>query len=199
MILTAPLEDSEILKKMSDSDFLALLQKKFGGRLGRFEKIGRRFVAPLKLVVSAKQVDRRFALIGNAARTLHPVAGQGMNLALRDVFELASCLGGAGVSSEDRKGANSPDTPQDAPLDTSLDRFVKLRRRDQSVTTSQTDMLARAFTQKPWPLRAPLSLASGFSLFALDFAGPIKKTFATMNMGRHLPLPERKTSTGDSR
>jgi len=177
MILTAPHDEKERLEKISDNEFLGLLQKKFGGRLGKFEKISKRFVAPLKLVVSSKQVDHRFVLIGNAARTLHPVAGQGMNLALRDVFELASCL----------SGTND--------LDAALDEFLSRRRRDQSVITSQTDILARVFTQKlPWPIRAPISLASGFSFLVLDFLDPVKKTFASMNMGRHMPYPGGNTS-----
>jgi len=145
MIFTASIDDKKKLEKISDHDFLCLLQKKFGGRLGRFEKISRRFIAPLKLVVSAKQVDQRFVLIGNAART-------------------------------------------------ALAEFVRLRHRDQSVITSQADILARAFTQKP-PLRVPISLVSGLSFFVLDFLDPVKKTFATMNMGRHVPLPGRNITT----
>ena len=175
MILTAPLDQKEQLEKISDNEFLDLLQKKFGGRQGKFEKISKRFVAPLKLVVSSKQVDHRFVLIGNAARTLHPVAGQGMNLALRDVFELTSCVSGS------------------SNLDAALDEFVSRRRRDQIVITSQTDLLARVFTQK-WPLRAPVSLVSGISFLVLDFVYPFKKTFASMNMGRHIPLPHSDAS-----
>ena len=190
MILTAPLDEKENLEKIPDSDFLGLLQKKFGGQLGRFEKISKRFVAPLKLIVSSKQVDRRFVLIGNAARTLHPVAGQGMNLALRDVFELASCLKGVSTANVCDNGAVSD-------LDSALKEFVDHRRRDQSVITSQTDILARIFTQKSWPLRTPISLASGLSFFVLDFSDPVKKTFASMNMGRHVPLPGRNASTAD--
>ena len=193
MILTAPEAEKEKLEKISDKDFLSLLQKKFGGRLGRFEKISRRFVAPLKLVVSERQVDRRFVLIGNAARTLHPVAGQGMNLALRDVFELASCLSDIAVCDVGSAGDNgAPD------FDAALAEFVKRRRRDQSAITSQTDLLARAFTHKlPWPLSLPVSFASGLSFFILDFLDPVKKTFATMNAGRHVPLPGRDTSMQD--
>lgn len=189
MIFTASIDDKKKLEKISDHDFLCLLQKKFGGRLGRFEKISRRFIAPLKLVVSAKQVDQRFVLIGNAARTLHPVAGQGMNLALRDVFELASCLGSAGNIMK-----SSFNDPEAEDFDSALAEFVRLRHRDQSVITSQTDILARAFTQKP-PLRVPISLVSGLSFFVLDFLDPVKKTFATMNMGRHVPLPGRNITT----
>ena len=100
-----------------------------------------------------------------------------MNLALRDVFELTNCVSGS------------------CDLDSALDEFVSRRRRDQFVITSQTDLLARAFTQKlPWPMRAPVSLVSGFSFLVLDFLDPVKKTFASMNMGHHMPLPHSDAS-----
>ena len=98
-----------------------------------------------------------------------------MNLALRDVFELTSCVSGS------------------SNLDAALDEFVSRRRRDQIVITSQTDLLARVFTQK-WPLRAPVSLVSGISFLVLDFVYPFKKTFASMNMGHHIPLPHSDAS-----
>lgn len=171
MIFTAPIESMQSLQEVSDENFLQMLQQKFGGRLGRFEKIGKRFVTPLKLTVSKKQVDARFVLIGNAARTLHPVAGQGMNLALRDVFELVSQLS-SGVETE-----------------TALQEFVRRRHRDQSQVTMQTDVLARAFTVKSQALQVPVSLLSGSSFLLLDVIDPVKKKFALMNMGHHTPLP----------
>lgn len=171
MIFTAPIESMQSLQEVSDENFLQMLQQKFGGRLGRFEKIGKRFVTPLKLTVSKKQVDARFVLIGNAARTLHPVAGQGMNLALRDVFELVSQLS-SGVETE-----------------TALQEFVRCRHRDQSQVTMQTDVLARAFTVKSQALQVPVSLLSGSSFLLLDVIDPVKKKFALMSMGHHTPLP----------
>ena len=113
MIYTAGIAQSEQLKALSDEDFLGLLQKKFGGRSGRFEKIGKRYITPLSLTVSMQQISGRYVLIGNAARTLHPVAGQGMNLALRDVFELVSSV----VNNEN--------------IDSALAHFVKKRNTDQ--------------------------------------------------------------------
>jgi len=171
MIFTAPYESMESLRAISDENFLHMLQQKFGGKLGRFEKIGKRFVTPLKLNVSKKQVDGRFVLIGNAARTLHPVAGQGMNLALRDVFELVSQLS---LTNE---------------VESALEEFVSRRQRDQKQVTMQTDVLARAFSVKPRVLRAPMALLSSSSFLLLDFIDPVKKTFGLMNMGHHMPLP----------
>jgi len=172
MIFTAVEKDIQSLASMPDDCFLQLLQKRFGGKLGRFEKIGKRFVAPLKLVVSKNQTVGRCALIGNASRTLHPVAGQGLNLALRDVFELAACL-----------------SVEDIDVCEVLENFSTDRRFDQQLVTRQTDLLARAFTDKPFPLQLPASAARRMSLFLLDTVEPVKKSFATLNMGKHVSLP----------
>jgi len=192
MIYTAAASEANRLTEASDQEFLHLLQQKFGGRLGRFEKVGRRFVTPLMLTVSEKQIEGRCVLIGNAARTLHPVAGQGMNLALRDVFELTSCI----VGELDRSPANTVENPADIhavdkneTIETALAAFKKRRSRDQWRVTRQTDLLARAFTAKPWPVRMPLSLLASSSFLVLDFISPLKKAFAVGNMGRHVPLP----------
>lgn len=176
MILTAPAVEAEQLKLSTDAELLHLVQKKFGGKLGRFETVGSRFIAPLKLTVSKSQIDRRFILIGNAARTLHPVAGQGMNLALRDVFELVTCL-----------------TQCDG-VDVSLREFVERRRHDQQLVTRQTDLLARVFARKPWPVRVPISVLTTASFLLMDFVDPVKKSFASMNMGHHVPLSTTRRS-----
>jgi len=99
------------------------------------------------------------------------VAGQGLNLAIRDVFELESCL------------------RTDAPISQVLADFVQRRVKDQKLVTRQTDLLARAFQTKRWLLRAPFSVASGVSFLLLDFANPLKKRFAQINMGQHVQLP----------
>ncbi len=170
MIYTAPSAQAAQLTEMPDQDFLAMVQRKFGGRLGRFENISKRYVADLALTVSMQQVKGRFVLIGNAARTLHPVAGQGMNLALRDVFELVSCV----IDHEN--------------IDAALAGFEKQRKRDQWWVTSQTDLLARLFGDKPWPLGLPASVLTGCGFVLLDIFEPFKKSFAAANMGRHVPL-----------
>lgn len=178
LIYTAPSNRSSQLTELSDRDFLSMVQKKFGGRLGRFEEVGKRFVAELALTDSMQQVKGRFVLAGNAVRTLHPVAGQGMNLALRDVFELVSNV----VESEC--------------IDTALVAFVKQRERDQWWVTKQTDLLARLFTEKRWPLRLPVALLTGSGFILLDVLEPFKKAFAKMNMGHSVPLPNGLHANG---
>ncbi len=92
MVLTLPEADTSATMALTDHEFLAFVQSQFGGRLGRLSQVGRRHAFSLELVESRQQVSGRCVLLGNAARTVHPVAGQGLNLALRDVFQLAgSC------------------------------------------------------------------------------------------------------------
>jgi len=113
---------------------------------------------PLALRVRATRVGERSAFIGNAAQTLHPVAGQGLNLGLRDAWDLAQVLHGA-------------EDPGDARL---LQGFAALRRFDATATVRVTDFLAGAFLGTH-----PLSrLTRGFGLTALDICLPARRFFA---------------------
>ena len=180
MIYTITTRDRDAVQSMQDSDFLALLQKRFGGRSGRFTTVGKRFIVPLQLTVSSKQIEKRCILVGNASRSLHPVAGQGLNLAVRDMFELVSCLR---ASYSRTSGAQS-----DNCTDTALRMFSKKRRGDQWAVTKHTDLLAQVFTSKPWMQELPLSAARSSSFLLLDFIDPLRKKFAAMNIGEHVPL-----------
>lgn len=93
----APDEASRVMS-LNDRDFLRELQRTFGYRLGRFKRVGQRVSYPLRQVISQQHVVGSVVLIGNAAHTLHPVAGQGFNLGLRDVAMLAQCISHQGIS-----------------------------------------------------------------------------------------------------
>ncbi len=190
MIYTAPATEATRLQEMPDREFLNLLQTRFGGRLGRFTNISQRYVAALALTESADQVKGRVVLMGNAMRTLHPVAGQGMNLALRDAFELVSSVVDGTSSSENTH-------TDDDQLGHALQKFVHNRRRDQWLVTKQTDTLARMFIGKPGLLRLPRTLLTGSGLFLLDVIEPLKNTFANANMGRLAPLPVIRSDSLD--
>ncbi len=82
-------EDAEAVLSLSDGDFLAKLQHDFGWRLGAMKKVGQRASYPLLLRHRKQNISHRFAIVGNAAQTLHPIAGQGFNLGIRDVVSLA--------------------------------------------------------------------------------------------------------------
>ncbi len=93
-------DNAAFIASLDDKTFLSQLQKSFGYRLGRLEDVGKRFVYPLKQVITENPVKWPIVLVGNAAQTLHPVAGQGFNLALRDVATLAQLINQYGLSED---------------------------------------------------------------------------------------------------
>ena len=146
------------LCEASPAAFLAALSQAFGRRAGEFVAAGERSRVPLALRVRPRRVGERVAFIGNAAQTLHPVAGQGLNLALRDAWDLAQVLHDAA-------------DPGDARV---MQRFAALRRLDAAATVRVTDFLAGAFLGAD-PLGA---LMRGFALTALDICLPARRFFA---------------------
>ncbi len=122
----------------TDADFLELLQQHFGWRVGKFNRAGRRASYPLKLTRADAAVAERTVLIGNAAQSLHPVAGQGFNLGLRDVAALAELVGAGRAIRE-------------APA--LLERFAQRRAADRRGVTRFTDGLIRLFGDTRAPVR----------------------------------------------
>jgi 2-octaprenyl-6-methoxyphenol hydroxylase len=149
---------------LCDADWLARLQEAFGFRLGRFTRVGRRQSYPLALTRAARLTASRAAILGNAAQSLHPVAGQGFNLALRDVAMLAELI------------ADAPGDPGDAAL---LSRYEDWRAPDRDAVIRFTDSLVRGFGL---PL-GPLSGLRGQGLAAFDLLRPVKHEFARRTMG----------------
>ncbi len=158
---------------LSDEDFLAEIQSRFGHRLGRLLRVGERRAYPLSLLRVSEHVRPRAALIGNAAHALHPVAGQGFNLGIRDVAVLAELLAEAAASGQD---------PGDMTL---LNRYAEWRRRDHRVVMAFTDGLARIFSN-PLP---PVALARDAGLVALDMLPPLKAVLTRQTMGLAGRLP----------
>ena len=159
-----PCEQAE-LAAMSDEEYLVRLQTRFGYRLGKFKQVGPRFVMPLMRIESDAQTSQRTVLMGNAVRLLHPVGGQGYNLAMRDVDELVKRL--------DKKVINDPGD------DSLLNDFTLARRADQKSIIRLTDMLARGFrghASIPGHLRSS-------ALLGLDIISPLRKQFASKTMG----------------
>jgi len=158
---------------LDDKAFIDRLQTRFGYRLGGLARPGRRIAYPLKLMVTRDPVRQRLVLIGNAAHTLHPVAGQGLNLGLRDLAALAQILA-------DRvRAAGDPGAAA------ALDDYKRLRGGDQDQTALATDLLARLFVN-PWP---PLRLARNLGLLGMDLAAGPRHYLAGRFMGTagHLP------------
>ncbi len=155
---------------LDDSQFIAELQLAFGLRLGRFTRVGRRQAYPLALTRSERVTATRAAILGNAAQGLHPVAGQGFNLALRDVAALAELL--AGEVAETGAAA-------DPGAQRLLDRYAAWRKPDRDAVVRFTDALVRGFGLPFAPARA--LRASGLLLF--DLLRPVKHEFARRTMG----------------
>ncbi|MCG7967940.1 MAG: 2-octaprenyl-6-methoxyphenyl hydroxylase [Candidatus Thiodiazotropha taylori] len=167
MVWTA--EDHQVAELMglSDQAFLDRLQDRFGYRLGRLERLGKRVAYPLRLRQAAEQVRPRIALIGNAAHAIHPVTGQGFNLGLRDVAGLADLLVEAAKHSRD---------PGDLEL---LNEYRQWRERDQNRVAAITDSLARLFANPFGPLR----LMRNLGLVGLDLMPGLKHQVARQFMG----------------
>jgi 2-octaprenyl-6-methoxyphenol hydroxylase len=151
-------ERAQALCDAPEADFLAALSRAFGRRAGEFTAAGERSRAPLGLRVRPSRVGVREAYIGNAAQTLHPVAGQGLNLGLRDAWDLAQVLRDA----------------QDPGAAGVLARFAAMRRLDAMAAVRVTDFLAGAFLGAN-PLAG---LMRGIGLTALDTCLPARRFFA---------------------
>jgi 2-octaprenyl-6-methoxyphenol hydroxylase len=146
--------------QLDDDTFLAELGAAFGTRMGRFTRIASRAAFPLGLTALDVLVDRRTVAIGNAAQTLHPVAGQGLNLGLRDALALTDALSA------------------DGPRPLALARFAQRRALDRRLTIGATDTLARIFTVD-FP---PFAAMRGLALTALEFLPPVKTALARQMM-----------------
>jgi len=145
---------------LSDSDFLARLREIFGGRLGNFGSVGPRSTFPLSLRYGRIVRAARVLAIGNAAQTLHPVAGQGLNLGLRDAWELAQML--LDVAKEEIGASRF------------LARYARSRSFDRYAGIAFTDFLVRTFSNS----LTPLALARGAGLAALDALPPARHFLA---------------------
>jgi 2-octaprenyl-6-methoxyphenol hydroxylase len=163
----------EALLALDDQAFLRALQARFGQRLGCFARVGRRASYPLRQLLVGDPVRPRLALIGNAAHTLHPVAGQGFNLGLRDVAVLAELL---------VEQASAGADPGAMPL---LARYREWRRPDQNALALVTDGLVRLFSNPLLPLR----LGRNLGLLGFDLLPPLKQAAARRFMGLGGRLP----------
>ena len=151
---------AEELQGLRDPEFLARLRRAFGGRLGDFRWTGPRSTFPLSLRRGAVQTSPRVLAIGNAAQTLHPVAGQGLNLGLRDAWELARMLLDA---TREEIGARA-----------FVARYARSRDLDRRAGIRFTDFLVRMFSNSV----PPLALARGAGLAMLDVLPPARHFLA---------------------
>lgn len=169
LVWTLPKEQSERFSELTDADLLRSLNEQFGQRLGKITQIGQRFCYPLALSVASEQVRPHLVLLGNVAHTLHPVAGQGLNLALRAVQSLVDAL---------VKGVAEGKAPGDMAL---LQPYLQSRSEDQQTTIALTDTMIKMFsTSKLLP-----SLTRKAGLLAVDLVPEVRRGFGRQAMGLH--------------
>jgi len=173
LVFTAAAEEVVGLMEMSEQAFLEALQLRFGYRLGQFTHLGKRDSYPLTLQRIKEQVRPGLAVVGNAAHTLHPVAGQGFNLALRGLMALGESINNAAATN---------DNPGDFAR---LQAYFSEQQRDQDKTIAFTDQLLKVFGSDS----ALMKKARGRGLLALEFFNPAKQLFARQAMGLGDALP----------
>ncbi len=164
LVWTASREDARRLAQLPDDEFLAALTRHFGGRQGRFLDASPRKTFPLKLAYVGSEAANRVVRIGNAAQTLHPVAGQGFNIGLRDAWELASLCGDTPVSEIGSAAM--------------LAAYARGRRVDVLGGVGFTDFLVRVFSNDIAPLRH----MRGLGLLGLEVLPPLKSFVARRMM-----------------
>jgi 2-octaprenyl-6-methoxyphenol hydroxylase len=177
LIWTFPGEVAQSIAQADDAQFLTRLQDAFGFRLGRFMRVGARQLYPLALTRSDEHVAERLAIVGNAAQTLHPIAGQGFNLGLRDAASLAEVL------ADGRAQQRDDFDPGDGLL---LERYREWRVADRGNIVRFTDGLVRLFAQ---PL-GPIKMLRDVGMLAFDLMPAAKGALSQLSMGAAGRIPK---------
>ncbi len=165
LVWTAAPDEAKRLLCLDDAAFLLALQEHFGDRAGRFVGVGARAAFPLRLRAVNSPVALRTAIVGNAAQALHPIAGQGLNLGLRDAAQLAEA-----IASTPREALGSEAMLRD---------YRDARHRDATRGVAFTDFLVSAFADAR---RIP-TWGRGLALAALDLLPPARRRLAERMIG----------------
>ena len=173
VVWTERREVAPAMMKLDDDAFSAAMTRRFGDALGPLRVVGRRWSYPLGLLVAERLNAERLALVGDAAHSIHPLAGQGLNLAIRDVAALAEVVVDAHRLGLDIGSADV------------LDRYAGWRRLDTLALLAVTDGLNRLFSNDIGPLK----LARDLGLAAIDRLPAVKRLFMRHAMGTVGDLP----------
>ncbi len=168
LVLTLSRATAQAAMAWSDGEFLAEVQRRFGFRLGRFLKVGRRVSYPLMLTRAVRTSTGRCAIIGNAAQGLHPVAGMGFNLGLRDVASLAELIADRRSEPNFDPGASSLLADYDA-----------WRAADRGGVIAFTDGLVRMFANPA----STVQLLRNVGLLVFDLLPPAKAALSRLSTG----------------
>ena len=175
LIWCVPTGQSELMMELPEDEFLRQAHRRFGDRLGKFMKMGRRSSYTLRLVRAQEDVRPRVVILGNAAHAIHPIGAQGFNLGLRDVAALAELL-----ADERKKGSAADFGSMDL-----LNRYSEWRKQDQRGTIAYSDGLARIFSN-PTGLAATARTAG---LLAHALIPSLRRQLAVSAMGYRGRIP----------
>src|SRR6185436_8997170 len=177
LIWTFTPDVAQSVAQANDTDFLARLQDAFGFRLGRFMRVGARQLYPLALTRADEHVAERLAIVGNAAQTLHPIAGQDFNLGLRDATSLAEVL------ADGRTQQRDAFDPGDGLW---LERYREWRMTDRTNIVRFTDGLVRLFAQPLGPIKALRDVG----MLAFDLMPAAKGALSQLSLGAAGRIPK---------
>ena len=174
LVWTEPKERAGALRTASDEAFHAHLRRRFGDFLGRVEVVGPRFVYPLSLSLADRMWAPRIALLGDSAHAIHPIAGQGLNLGLKDAAALAEVL------------ADAARLGEDIGSDAVLERYAAWRRFDNVTVATATDAFVHLFSNDNPIVRA----ARDVGIAVVNRIGPARRFFMTEAGGAVGDLPK---------
>jgi 2-octaprenyl-6-methoxyphenol hydroxylase len=177
LVWTESTRRGEALQAASDEAFLSHLMRRFGDFLEDVTVLGPRFVYPLSLQLAEQLTAPRTALIGDAAHAVHPVAGQGLNMGLKDAAALAEVL------------VDALRLGEDIGSETVLDRYARWRRFDNAALTAGFDGFVRLFSNDI----APLRLARTLGMAAVNRIAPLRRAFMHEAGGATGDLPRLLT------
>jgi len=167
LVWTQHAHDYKEVFELSDEDFLKKLEEEFGQRVGTFLKVGERAAFPLNLLEAEEQIRHNLVLLGNVAHTLHPVAGQGFNLAFRDAMRLAENISNS-IENEEKPGSYAR-----------LQDYSNSSKLDQDKTIGFSHYLTQFFSTN----QQALVWLRKFGLLSIDLLPPLKQTVSRQAMG----------------
>ncbi len=173
LVWTVPTSKLEQTLALPEKEFIYQLQLMMGQRLGRITRIGERFGYPLKLLKAKEICRQRVVVMGNASHSIHPIAGQGFNLGLRDVAWLTESL------------IDARALGQESATPAVLNAYKQNREQDINRTIELTDSLARLFANS----NSVLTLARNIALAAMPFIPPLNQWLSDTAMGAQAPVP----------
>jgi 2-octaprenyl-6-methoxyphenol hydroxylase len=173
LVWTEPTQRAAAIMALNDADFAAEMRQRFGDGYGETRILGPRWSYPLTFLLAQRYTDHRLALIGDAAHGIHPIAGQGLNLGLRDIAALTEAL-------VDAKWLGLDIGRVDV-----LERYERWRRFDNVALSAVTDGLTRLFSNDI----APIRIARDLGLGVVERIPPLKKLFMRHAMGDVGQLP----------